>query len=67
MINLDKPNTNYLAPISPILFSIYLFNNKLNYSNLINLDKPNNKYLVPISPILFLIYLILNLNLNIII
>ena len=47
LVNLDKPNPNYLVPI------LSLLNYENKYYNLINLDKHNPKYLVPISLILF--------------
>ena len=53
LINLDKPNAKYLAPISLILLFKIFYNYKNKLVNLINLDKANPKYLAPISPISF--------------
>ena len=55
LINLDKYNAKYLAPIFPILFLKYFDNLKFKLVNLINLDKANAKYLASIYPILFYI------------
>ena len=51
LINLDKANAKYLAPISPILFTKIFCKDKYKLVNLINLDKANAKYLAQIFQI----------------